>query len=87
MNNWGGGWRKMVKWDNHNKLYMYKGRKVYPLSYKEQIEMPVHLQNSYYWGEIAHIDKIAKQEEKTPAKNGQQELQEALNMFYELFGI
>lgn len=63
MDNWNRGWRKLVKWDNGNKVYIYKGHKIYPLSYKEQIEMATHLQNSYYWGEIAHIDRIIEAEE------------------------
>lgn len=63
MDNWSRGWRKLVEWDNGNKVYIYKGHKIYPLSYKEQIEMATHLQNSYYWGEIAHIDRIIEAEE------------------------
>lgn len=52
MDNWNRGWRKLVEWDNDNKVYTYKGHKIYPLSYKEQVGMATHLQNSYYWGEI-----------------------------------
>lgn len=63
MDNWSRGWRKLVEWDNGNKVYIYKGHKIYPLSYKEQIEMPTHLQNSHYWGEIAHIDRVIEAEE------------------------
>lgn len=63
MDNWSRGWRKLVEWDNGNKVYTYKGHKIYPLSYKEQVEMATHLQNSYYWGEIAHIDRIIEAEE------------------------
>lgn len=63
MDNWSRGWRKLVEWDNGNKVYIYKGHKIYPLSYKEQIEMATHLQNSYYWGEIEHIDRIVEAEE------------------------
>lgn len=87
MDNWSRGWRKLVEWDNGNKVYIYKGHKIYPLSYKEQIEMPIHLQNSYYWGEMEHIDRIVKEEERTPNKNGQKELEEALNMFWESVGM
>lgn len=71
MDNWSRGWRKLVEWDNNNKVYIYKGNKIYPLSYKEQIKMPTHLQNEYYWGEIAHIDRIIKADEKTSITNGQ----------------
>lgn len=63
MGNWSRSWRKLVEWDNGNKVYIYKGHKIYPLSYKEQIEMATHLQNSYYWGEIEHIDRIVEAEE------------------------
>ena len=81
---WSRGWRKLVEWDNVNKVYIYKGRKIYPLSYKEQIETPVHLQNQYYWGEIAHIDRIIEAEEKTSNTNGQT-AEEALNMLWEFW--
>lgn len=87
MDNWSRGWRKLVEWDNGNKVYTYKGHKIYPLSYKEQIEMPTHLQNSYYWGEMEHIDRIVKEEERTLNENGQKELEEALNMFWESVGM
>lgn len=72
MDNWSRGWRKLVEWDNGNKVYIYKGHKIYPLSYKEQIEMATHLQNSYYWGEIEHIDRIVEEEE-IRAKNSKTE--------------
>lgn len=87
MGNWSGGWRKLVEWDNNSKVYIYKGHKIYPLSYREQIEKPVHLQNEYYWGEIAHIDRIVEAEKRPYSPNGQKELQEALDMFWESVGM
>lgn len=87
MDNWSRGWRKLVDWDNKNKVYIYKGHKIYPLSYKEQIEMPTHLQNSYYFGEIEHIDRIVKEEERPYDRNGQKELQKAFDMFFESVGL
>ena len=85
--NWSRNWRKLVEWDNENKVYIYKWHKIYPLSYKEQIEKPMHLQNEYYWGEISHIEKIVREEEKSSTGNGQAELQEALNIFFESVGL
>lgn len=90
MGNWSRSWRKLVEWDNGNKVYIYKGHKIYPLSYKEQIEMPMHLQDQYYFGEIAHIDRIVEAEEirkRNPNSNGQKELEEALNLFWESVGM
>lgn len=87
MDNWSRGWRRLVDWDSENKVYIYKGHKIYPLSYKEQIKMPTHLQNSYYFGEIEHIDRIVKEEERPYDRNGQKELQEALDMFFESVGL
>ena len=84
MDNWSRGWRKLVEWDNVNKVYIYKGHKIYPLSYKEQIETPVHLQNQYYWGEIAQIDRIIEAEEK-PSNTNRQTAEEALNMLWEFW--
>lgn len=88
--NWNRGWRKLVEWDNVNKVYVYKGNRIYPLSYKEQIEMPTHLQNEYYWGEIAHIDKIVEEEERrterTPNADGQT-AEEALKLLWEFWEI
>ena len=55
MDNWSRGWRKIVEWDSINKVYLYKGYKIIPLSYSDQIKLPNHLQNEYYWGEISHI--------------------------------
>ena len=55
MDNWSRGWRKLVEWDSINKVYLYKGYKIIPLSYSDQIKLPNHLQNEYYWGEISHI--------------------------------
>ena len=72
MDNWSRGWRKLVEWDNGNKVYIYKGHKIYPLSYKEQVEMATHLQNEYYWGEIEHINRIIEAEE-IRAKNPKEE--------------
>lgn len=72
MDNWSRGWRKLVEWDNGNKVYIYKGHKIYPLSYKEQVEMTTHLQNEYYWGEIEHINRIIEAEE-IRAKNTKEE--------------
>lgn len=86
MDHWSRRWRNLVEWDDDNKVYLYKGHKIYPLSYKEQIEMPTHIQNSYYWGEIKHIDKVVK-EKREPNSNGQKELQEALNMFLKSVGM
>lgn len=56
MSNWNSGWRRLVDWDSYNKCYLYKNKHILPLTYKEQIEMPMHLQNEYYWDEIARID-------------------------------
>ena len=56
MNNWSSGWRKLVEWDNKNKVYIYKGKSIIPLTIKERIAMPVHLQNEYYWEEIKYIE-------------------------------
>ena len=60
MDNWSRGWRKLVEWDSINKVYLYKGYKIIPLSYSDQIKLPNHLQNEYYWGEIRHIDNVLK---------------------------
>lgn len=87
MDNWSGSWRKLVTWDNENKVYIYKGHKIYPLSYKEQIEKPTHLQNSYYWDEIQHIDKVIKERERISDPDGQKKLQEAMEIFWESVGL
>lgn len=64
MDNWKNGWRKLVTWDKTKKVYIYKEKEIFPLSYKEQYEMPLHIQNSYYWGEIAIIDERIECEKK-----------------------
>ena len=64
VDNWKNGWRKLVEWDKENKVYKYKGYDIYPLSYKEQYEMPLHLQNEYYWSEISEIENRIELEEK-----------------------
>lgn len=87
MDIWSRGWRKLVEWDNENKVYKYKGYNIYPLTYKEQIETPVHLQNDYYWGEIRHIDKVVEERTRPQNQNGQKELQEAMDMFWESVGL
>lgn len=58
MNNWSSGWRVLVVWDTKNRYYLYKNNKILPLSYQEQRDMPLHLQNEYYWDEINRIDHI-----------------------------
>lgn len=62
--NWKNGWRKLVTWDSTKKVYIYKEKEILPLSYKEQYEMPLHLQNEYYWGEISLIDNRIELEKK-----------------------
>jgi hypothetical protein len=42
VDNWKSGWRKLVEWDSIKKVYIYKGKEILPLSYKEQYEMPLH---------------------------------------------
>lgn len=88
MNNWSRGWRKLVEWDNENKAYMYKGFRIIPLSYREQVEMPIHLQNEYYWGEIEHINRVVEDREKShkTVEEAQAELKEAMDMFWESIG-
>lgn len=89
MDNWSRGWRKLVEWDNSNKVYIYKGNKIYPLSYKEQIKMPTHLQNEYYWEEIAHIDRIVKEEEGRTHNTNKKTatVEEALNVLWKFWEI
>lgn len=60
MDNWNRGWRKIVEWDKVNQIYKYKGKEIVPLSYNEQVKMPIHLQNEYYWGEINRIDETER---------------------------
>lgn len=64
MDNWSRGWRKLVEWDSINKVYLYKGYKIIPLSYSDQIKLPNHLQNEYYWGEISHINNVIKKQKQ-----------------------
>lgn len=64
MNNWASSWRKLVEWDEKVKMYSYKGYMILPLSYLERRDMPIHLQNEYYWDEIKRIDKIIELEGK-----------------------
>lgn len=64
MNNWSSSWRKLVEWDEKVKMYSYKGYMILPLSYLERRDMPIHLQNEYYWDEIGRIDKIIELEGK-----------------------
>ena len=88
MDNWSRSWRKLVEWDNVNKVYMYKGFRIIPLSYYEQVEMPIHLQNEYYLGEIEHIDEVIKsRENKSNIVDGQAEMQKAMNIFWESVGL
>ena len=87
MDNWGRGWRKLVKWDKENRVYMYKDFRIIPLSYHEQVEMPIHLQNEYYWGEIERIDEVIKSRENKSNIDGQAELQKAMNIFWESVGL
>lgn len=75
MDNWSKGWRKLVEWDSINKVYLYKGYKIIPLSYSDQIKLPNHLQNEYYWGEISHIDNVIKNKSnKNSNIEGQKEM-------------
>lgn len=60
---WGRWWRKLVKWDAENKLYVYRGYNIYPLSFKDQRDIPVHRQNDHYWSEIDRIDEIIAQKQ------------------------
>lgn len=89
MDNWSRSWRKLVEWDNKNKIYMYKGFRIIPLSYYEQIEMPAHLQNEYYWGEIEHINRVIDSREKPhkTVEESQAEMQNAMNIFWESFDL
>ena len=87
MDNWSRSWRKLVEWDKENKVYMYKGFRIIPLSYHEQVEMPIHLQNEYYWGEIEHIDEVIKRRENKSNIDGQAEIQKAMNIFWKSVGL
>lgn len=80
---------KLVEWDKENKVYMYKGFRIIPLSYQQQIEMPTHLQNSYYWGEIEHINRVAEDREKPhkTVEEAQVEMIKAMDMFWESVGL
>ena len=88
MDNWSRGWRKLVGWDNRNKVYLYKGYKIITLSYFDQIKLPNHLQNEYYWGEISHIDNVLKNKNnKNSNIDGQKELENALDLFWKSVGM
>ena len=87
MDNWSRSWRKLVEWDKENKVYTYKGFRIIPLSYHEQVEMPIHLQNEYYWGEIEHIDEVIKSRENKSNIDGQAETQKAMDIFWESVGL
>ena len=89
MDNWSRGWRKLVEWDNENKVYMYKGFRIIPLSYQEQVAMPTHLQNSFYWGEIEHINRVVEDREKPhkTVEEAQAEMEKAMDMFLESVGL
>lgn len=82
VDNWKSGWRKLVEWDKINKVYLYKGYEIIPLSYKEQYEMPLHLQNEYYWAEISliedriELEKKYAEQSKFPRKTADEELDE-----------
>lgn len=60
MNNWNSGWRTLVTWNDTEKVYKYQNHDIIPLTYDEQITMPIHLQNEYYWGEIQLINNVLK---------------------------
>ena len=87
MDNWSRSWRKLVEWDKENKVYIYKGFRIIPLSYHEQVEMPIHLQNEYYWGEIEHIDEVIKSRKNKSNIDGQAETQKAMDIFWESVGL
>lgn len=86
VNNWGNGWRKLVEWDSVKRVYIYKEKEIFPLSYKEQYEMPLHLQNEYYWSEISMIesrielDKKALEQTQHERKNFDEEWKEICEM-------
>lgn len=87
---WSRSWRKKVTWDKENKIYLYKGYEIFPLSFQEQIKMPVHLQNEYYWSEINHIEKILELNNKRAKMNietEQSDFDEAMNIFWESIGL
>ena len=88
MDNWSRGWRKLVEWDNINKVYLYKGYKIIPLSYSDQIKLSNHLQNEYYWSEISYIDNVIKNKNnKNSNIDGQKELENALDLFWKSVGM
>ena len=85
VDNWKNGWRKLVEWNTIKKVYIYKNKEIYPLSYKEQYEMPLHLQNEYYWSEISLIEDSIEREEKrkqsqNKCKNFDEEWEEICKM-------
>jgi hypothetical protein len=89
MDNWSRGWRKLVEWDKENKVYIYKGFRIIPLSYQQQIEMPTHLQNSYYFGEIEHINRVVEDRQKPhkTVEEAQAEMEKAMDIFWESVGL
>ena len=71
-----------------NKVYIYKGYKIIPLSYSDQIKLPNHLQNEYYWGEISHIDNVIKNKSnKNSNIEGQKEMEKAFDLFWKSVGM
>ena len=90
MNNWNSGWRTLVTWDDIEKVYKYQNHSIIPLTYDEQVTMPMHLQNEYYWDEISYIDKIIESENRTsnvkfdPTKTAQYAFDEWWNMVEEM---
>lgn len=83
MNTWGNGWRKLVTWDKVNKQYLYKDSTILPLSYSEQISMPLHLQNEYYWDEITRIDNICNLQTNLK-DNNENDVQKAFDEWWQL---
>ena len=68
MNNWSSGWRRLIVWDDTNKYYLYKDRKILPLDFIERQKMPLHLQNEYYWDEIERIDAVIDSNNRIDSK-------------------
>lgn len=88
IDNWKSGWRKLVEWDKINKVYIYKEYEIIPLSYKQQYEMPLHLQNEYYWMEISRIDEVIESKKKSieQSKFPQKSIDEQLDEIWEMLG-
>lgn len=84
MSNWDSGWRRLVTWDANSKCYLYKDKQILPLSFKEQRDMPIHLQNEYYWDEINHIDKIYTLNNDDINEYNENDVQEAFNEWWQL---